>query len=168
MYYGDVLRELNDKGVRYLVVGGVALVLHGVVRLTVDLDIMIDLGHENVMKFLSVMEGLGYRPRVPVDAKDFADPGKRREWMEEKNMRVFSFINPKKSANIIDVFVENPMDFEQAYASKKAVDADGFRIPLVSTEDLKGIKRASGREQDLADIEALEEFERMLKDEEEK
>jgi len=88
------------------------------VRLTVDLDIMLDLSRENVMKFLSVMEGLGYKPKVPVNAEDFADPETRKGWMEEKNMRVFSFINLEKPAHIIDVFVENPMDFEEAYGQK--------------------------------------------------
>ncbi|MBM3308873.1 MAG: hypothetical protein FJY77_01335 [Candidatus Altiarchaeales archaeon] len=157
MYYEDLMRELNRKRVRYLVVGGVALVLHGIVRLTVDFDVMLDLSKKNLLRFLSAMDSLGYKPKVPVRAAEFIDPRKRQTWVREKNMKVFSFINPKKPVQIVDVFVENPIDFEKAYKSRKVVEAGRLRIPLVSVGDLKHLKRLSGRSQDIADLKALEE-----------
>ena len=164
MYYEEIFRELNKKGVRYLVVGGMAVVLHGIVRLTADLDLMVDLKKENLLKLISAMEGLGYKPRLPVKAQDFAEAEKRKEWIEEKNMEVFSFFDPKMPLHLVDILVRCPIDFDGAYNRRKTVEAGGIRIPVVSLGDLKELKGISGREQDLADLESIDELEE-LKDE---
>lgn len=62
------LQALNSAGVRYLVVGGVAVVLHGHLRTTADLDLVVQLERENVLKAVRALAGLGYRPRAPVAA----------------------------------------------------------------------------------------------------
>ncbi len=164
MFYEEVFDELNKRGVRYLVVGGVALVLTGVVRLTVDLDLMLDMSQKNLEKFVSAMTNLGYKPKMPVDATDLIDPENRDKWMQEKNMVVFSFIKSKESFAIVDVFIDEPIDFEKSYSKKNIVMADGLGIPLVSLDDLKKLKRMSGRSQDIADIKALDELEKLIKD----
>jgi len=64
MYYQDVFTILNEKNVRYVVIGGIALVLHGVLRMTVDLDLIIDLEEENIDRFLSAMKSLGYNQKL--------------------------------------------------------------------------------------------------------
>jgi len=64
MYYQDVFTILNEKNVRYVVIGGIALVLHGVLRMTVDLDLIIDLEEGNIDRFLSAMKSLGYKPKI--------------------------------------------------------------------------------------------------------
>jgi hypothetical protein len=156
MYYERVFEELNGKKVRYLIVGGMAVVLHGIVRLTADLDIMIDLGRKNAKTFVEAMTALGYKPRVPVKAAEFVDPEKRASWMKEKDMKVFSFFDPKAPMHSVDVFVYEPIDFESAYARRKTVKAGRLSLPVVSIEDLKALKVISGRGQDLADIKSLE------------
>jgi predicted nucleotidyltransferase len=158
MYYEKVFRELNKKGVRYLVVGGMAVVLHGIVRLTADLDLMIDLSKDNVLKFISSMDSLGYKPRLPVAAEEFADEEKRKQWSEEKNMTVFSFFDPKMTIHLVDVFVDYPINFEEAYSRKEIINAADLAIPVVALEDLVALKKISGREQDLADIESIKEL----------
>src|SRR3989344_5529418 len=114
MYYEEVFKAFEENNVRYLVVGGVALVLHGVVRLTGDLDLMIDLEPANVKQFLNVMAGLGYKPKLPVRAAEFAEQAKREEWIKEKGMKVFPFIHEKDDFKIIDVFPNNPTPFSEA------------------------------------------------------
>lgn len=64
MYYQDVFTILNEKNVRYVVIGGIALVLHGVLRMTVDLDLIIDLEEGNIDRFLSAMKSLGYNQKL--------------------------------------------------------------------------------------------------------
>ena len=91
MYYAEVFEALNREKVKYLVVGGVAVVLHSVMRLTADLDLMVDLKKENLLSFIKVLSSLGYMPKLPVEAIDFADPLKRKTWIKEKNMKVLSF-----------------------------------------------------------------------------
>jgi hypothetical protein len=159
MYYEEVFRELNEKGVKYLVVGGMAVVLHGIVRLTADLDIIIDLGRENALKLVSAMDKLGYKPRVPVPAGDFADVEKRESWIKEKNMEVFSFFDPKNSLHLVDVLIKEPIDFEEAYKKRSMVEAAGVKIPVVSIRDLIRLKNILMREKDLLDIAALKKLE---------
>ena len=79
MYYENVFRSLQKKNIRYAVAGGVALVLHGVVRFTADLDLIVDLEQENLGRFVQAMTELGYRPRNPVNAGDLLDPAIREQ-----------------------------------------------------------------------------------------
>lgn len=159
MYYEDVFRKLEEEGVRFVVVGGVALVLHGVVRLTVDLDLMVEMSRENLTGFITAMQTLGYRPKPPVKAEEFIDPAKRKRWKEEKGMQVFSFFHPKEAGKLIDVFVDEPINYDEVERDKKIIKAGDLQIPVVSIDHLKRLKQISGRPQDLADIDALEEME---------
>lgn len=109
MFYEDVFRKFADKKVKYAVAGGVALVLHGVARLTADLDIIVELSTENLRKFITAINELGYKPKIPVNAEDFIDPLNRTAWKEEKGIEVFSFYHPKMPMNLIDVFVNEPV-----------------------------------------------------------
>lgn len=74
-------------------------------------------------------------------------------------MQVFSFYHPDKPMDLIDVFVDEPMPYEEVKRQKKVVEARGIPIPVLSVKHLKQLKRISARPQDLADIEALEEME---------
>jgi hypothetical protein len=162
MYYEEIFRNLHKRRVKYVVVGGVAVVLHGIVRLTVDLDIMVDLGKKNVERFLEAVGSLGYAPKAPVALAEFADPVKRALWKKEKNMVVFSFYNPKKPFEKLDIFIHNPIDFSAAYKNRKVYKVAGLSIPVVSLEDLKKLKKLSGRKQDEADVIALLALEELM------
>ncbi len=166
MYYEDIFRTLNRRRVKYVVVGGVAVVLHGIVRLTVDLDLMIDLEKENAERFLEALSSLGYVPKAPVNPIDFADREKRESWKTKKNMIVFSFYNSKKPFEEVDVFVYNPIEFNGVYQKRKVYKVEGVSIPVASLEDLKTLKKISGRKQDTADIESLEALEELLHEKE--
>lgn len=161
MYYEDVFLKLNDSKVRYVVVGGVALVLHGVVRLTVDLDLMVEMTQDNLKKFISAVKELGYKPKPPVNAEEFIDPAKRKKWKDEKGMQVFSFYHPQMKNRFIDVFVNEPINYSEVERDKKIMTAKGIRIPVISRGHLKRLKSISGRPQDLADIEALDELDTL-------
>ncbi|OGC11014.1 hypothetical protein A3K48_00545 [candidate division WOR-1 bacterium RIFOXYA12_FULL_52_29] len=156
MYYAEVFEALNREKVKYLVVGGVAVVLHSVMRLTADLDLMVDLKKENLLSFIKVLSSLGYMPKLPVEAIDFADPLKRKTWIKEKNMKVFSFIHSQQAYKIIDVFADEPISFADAYNRKQVVRAGELPIDVISLADLIILKKLSAREQDLADIKMLE------------
>src|SRR6185503_15067420 len=85
-----VLAALNAAKVRYLVAGGVAVVLHGHLRTTGDLDLIVQLSPTNVLRGVQALSELGYRPRAPVSAAQFADPATRESWIKEKGLTVFS------------------------------------------------------------------------------
>jgi len=152
--YEDVFRELYKNKVRYIVVGGIAVNLYGVPRMTADLDLMVDLEKENVLKTVNILRSLGYVPKIPENPENLANREKREEW-KKKNMKAFTFWNTKKPYKQIDIFIENIIDFDKAYNRREKVKAEGFEIYLASIDDLIEMKRKSGRKQDLCDIEAL-------------
>lgn len=154
--FEPVLKALNDAGVRYLVVGGVAVVLHGHLRTTADLDLVVGLQSENVGRALEALERSGFRPRPPVPLRSFADPRVRRSWIEDKNMRVFSLWHEELPGFEVDLFVEEPLDFEAAWERRVEVPLDSTAAPVVCLEDLLAIKRAAGRAHDLDDVAVLE------------
>lgn len=156
LYYESVFRKLNEFHVRYVVAGGIAVVLHGVVRFTADLDIIVDLEKENVDRFSRAMAELGYRSKVSVKTEELGDPSKRKMWMEQKGMQVFSFFHPQKQLELIDVFVNEAIPFSDLYAERKVVEADCIPIPVVSIKHLKILKRIAGGPQDLSDVRSLD------------
>ena len=158
MLYEEIFDALNSNGVDYVVVGGVALVLHGAVRLTADIDLMVHLEEGNLTKFVKVMKELGYRPKVPVKAEDFISAENRARWINEKNMKVFSFFHLEKAVNLVDVFVEEPLDYTAIRSKAVEIMSGNVSIPIVSIDDLIKLKQISGRPQDIADITALEEI----------
>jgi len=160
MYYEKVFKALQEQKIRYAVAGGVALVLHGVVRFTADLDLIVDLEHENLSRFVRVMKDLGYRPRNPVGAEDIIDPQNRASWKRDKGMVVFSFASPAPSMELVDVFIDEVLPFPDIQKELLVVTAKGISIPVLSLKQLKQLKKTANRPQDLADIEALEDMER--------
>jgi hypothetical protein len=151
-----VFGALNGSGARYLVVGGLAVVAHGYVRLTADIDIVLDPGPEALKGAIAALSALGYRPRAPVEFAEFADADKRRQWAREKGLTVFSVFSPGHRATEIDLFVETPFDFDRAYARAVRFQvADGVEATFVGLEDLIEMKRRAARPQDLEDVESL-------------
>lgn len=153
-----IFDELNRAQVRYLVVGGVATVLHGHARLTADVDLIVNLEPAEARKAIGALLGLGFRPRAPVDPFAFADPAARATWIEEKGMRVFSLWDPANPMRELDLFVEHPLPFEELWARSEVISLAATTVRVASIADLVALKRIAGRPQDLSDIAALEEI----------
>ena len=156
--YADVFDALDRADVRYVVVGGLAVVLHGRVRATVDVDLVIDLAAEPARRAMAALQGLGLRPRAPVDAVEFADVATRRDWIENKHMQVFSFYDPANALREVDVFMDYPIDLEDLVAEAATIDYDGRRVQIASLRHLIQMKLAAGRPQDLDDVARLQEL----------
>lgn len=151
-----ILRALADAEARYLIVGGLAVAAHGYGRLTFDLDLVVQLRPDNVVRALKALESLGYMPLVPVPAADFADPAKRESWIREKNAVVFQLHSERHRETRIDLFVTEPFDFEQEYARAKTSDLlPGLPARFVRLETLIRMKESAGREKDLEDVRQL-------------
>jgi predicted nucleotidyltransferase len=155
----QVLKALNDAGVRYLIAGGVAVVLHGYLRTTADLDLVVQLDEGNTRRAMDALSGLGYRPRAPVQAAQFADPAVRQTWIDEKGMTVFSMWKSGDAALEVDLFVAEPFDFDHVYAEATEVQLDTTTARVVPLRTLIEMKRKTGRPQDEADAAALEALE---------
>lgn len=152
-----ICRALNDAGVRYLIVGGVAVNAHGYIRATQDLDLVVALAQPNPSNAMRVLSELGYRPRVPVSPDEFADPQRRESWIKEKGMTVFSMFNDSMPETSVDLFVNEPFDFDSEYqtAEVHAIGAD-ISAPFASIPTLIRMKQQAGRDRDRDDITHLQ------------
>ena len=162
MFYEEVFRALNRSRVKYVVAGGVAAVLHGAVRLTMDLDIIVDMSAQNIDKLFVTLESLGYLPRVPVTKDQFKDPKNRRDWMRKKNMKAFSFFHRTNPINTIDLLLGNVAEYGKVKKVSKDVRED-LHIPTVSLNELKKMKQKAGRPKDLLDLELIKKIEKKRK-----
>lgn len=151
-----ILDALNQARVRYLIVGGVAVVLHGHLRTTADLDLIINLERDNVLRAMHALGEMQYRPRAPVPPEAFADEARRAEWVREKGMTVFSLWSPAHPTLEIDLFVSEPFEFEAAYSRALRVPLERATATVIALEDLIALKRRAGRPRDQEDIAALE------------
>jgi hypothetical protein len=135
-----------------MVAGGVAVNLYGIERATADIDIILKLEEENLLRFVGVSKKLGLKPKVPVKLEDFLDAGKRKAWVEDKNMTVFSLYDPKNPFFLLDIFVETPFDFDKVYKQRKRMKFENTVVPVVPMTELIRMKEKSDRPQDKADI----------------
>ncbi len=144
--------SLNKASIKYMVAGGIAVNLYGIERATADVDIALELERRNILRFITVAEKLGLRPKIPVKLGDFIDPEKRRGWRMDKGMLVFSLYDPKNPFFLIDIFTEIPFDFDAIYKQRKKVKFENIFIPVVPIKELIAMKEKSDRPQDRADV----------------
>lgn len=156
-----LLAELEVRGIKYVLVGGLAVNLHGVPRLTADMDLVLALDADNARRFVALMANLGFKPRVPADPLGLADPLTRREWSEEKGMLVFTFMHPRTPFADVDVLLSPRVPFEELWARRVGKRLGETTVFVAGIPHLKALKGVAGRKQDLADIEALTRLEQF-------
>ncbi len=154
----EIFKALADGEVEYVVVGGLAVIMHGHLRATRDLDLVIGLHPDNCMKGMQALSSIGLRPRLPVTLADFADPSKRSDWLNNRNMLVFQLWDPANPERSVDVFVREPLDFSAMLSEAVIKDLDGVPIRVASIRHLIILKLAAGRPLDLDDVQALREI----------
>jgi len=151
-----IFRALQEADARYLVVGGMAVIAHGYVRLTKDLDLVLDLSTDSLRRALTALQSLGYRPIIPVPLLDFANPELRYDWTENRNMKVFNLVSDAHPTVSIDIFPKEPFSFETEYAAAVWKDvAPDVRARVVSVPTLIALKIEANRPRDLDDIDKL-------------
>lgn len=151
-----IIRALNSVEVPFIVVGGVAVIHHGYGRPTRDVDLVIRLDPWSVKNAFSALASIGYLPRVPITAEQFAEPTLRAAWRAEKGMLVLVFHSDAHVETPLDVFVSEPFPFEAEYANAHRIEcAPETVMRVLRLPTLLSMKREAGRQKDLADIEEL-------------
>lgn len=148
-FLNRICLALEAAGVRYALVGGYAVALHGAVRGTVDVDVILSWDERTLRAAEQALKGLGLVSRLPVTAGEvfrFRD-----EYVRDRNLIAWNFYNPKDLTEQVDVVISTDLKGNKA----ETVETTGGAVRVLSREDLIAMKRASGRPQDLADIEAL-------------
>ena len=136
-----VFSSLESNEVRYVVIGGIAAVLYGVPRATLDLDLLIEATAENAARLLKSFEEAGLSTVSLTTAKDLMDHEivVFEDWVR------------------IDVQTRTPgIQFDQAWKNREVMEYQGQKFYVVSRKDLIASKRASGRDVDLEDVRLLE------------
>ena len=140
--FREFFQSLNDHNVRYLVIGGYAVAFHGHPRYTKDIDVWIGTDKTNAEKLIDALRAFGFAS-LALEAEDFLDPD--------------DIIQLGYPPNRIDLFTALlGVDFDACYAARIAVEIQGTSVTFIDLENLKKNKRATGRLQDLADLEQLE------------
>jgi predicted nucleotidyltransferase len=140
--FKEFVQSLNDNAVRFLIVGGYAVAFHGHPRFTKDLDVWIEANQENGERLVAALAQFGFAS-LGLTAADFFEPD--------------SIIQLGYPPNRIDLITGlTGVDFEVCYANRIETEIDGALVPFIDLENLKRNKLASGRAQDLADVENLQ------------
>jgi hypothetical protein len=149
MFLLEVVESLRRFNVSYAVVGGYAVALHGAVRGTVDLDIVIALSEKSYVDTEKALLSIDLRPKLPLEAKELFHF--RKEYVAKRNLRAWSFYDPKDPTRLVDVIVT----YEKKRIPIKHVTYQGTKIAILTKSELIKMKMQSGRPQDLEDVKAL-------------
>ena len=153
--YLGILRRLNEIRLAYVVVGGVAVNLHGIPRMTYDLDLLVALDDDALGRLVQTLDVWGFSPRAPVPLAHLAVASHRESWIRDKGMKAFSVVNPAWAVSEIDLILDAPVDYETARRRARIVSMQGVDVPIIALEDLIRMKADTGRAQDEADIRHL-------------
>jgi len=140
--YKEMLQCLSEENVKFLLVGAYAVAAYGYPRATKDIDIFVQPAPENASRLMRALARFG-APLAGVSETDFCTEG-----------IVFQIGNNPRRIDILTRI--SGVDFQQAHDRRKTISLEGMDVPLISMEDLIVNKRATGRTQDLADVERLE------------
>ena len=144
-----LLRRLTEAGVDYLVVGGVAVAAHGYGRSTKDLDIVYATNAANLERLGDVLVALGARLRgIDEDVPFVPDAATL------KRTTILTLSTPDGSIDLL-VSPDGAARYEEMRARADVIEFDGVEVRVVSLDDLLSMKRAAGRPQDIADVDAL-------------
>jgi hypothetical protein len=144
-----VTAAFEEARVPYAIAGGYAVALHGAVRGTVDLDLVIRLRAADFRKTEKVLIGLGLQPRLPITASEVFEF--RDEYIRNRNMRDWTFVNPARPSEIVDVILTEDL----ARLKTSRIEVQGQALRVVSIADLIRMKQGTGRPQDEEDVRAL-------------
>lgn len=152
MFIIELIKALKNYKVKYALVGGYAVALHGVVRGTVNVDIVISINKKTFKDAEKALMSLGLQSRLPITAEDVYDY--REEYIKNKNLKAWSFFDPANPSRMVDIILTE--DLKQISTVNKKVS--GITIKVASIPDLISIKKIANRPQDKEDVKALEKL----------
>jgi hypothetical protein len=158
----EILCVLADKGVQFVVAGGAAVVLHGIQRMALDLDIAVSPDQTNLRRFISVLSQLRFVPRAPVPAETILDRELIEMLIREKNALVFTFWCPGEPYKQIDMFLTRENSFDGLVSDARMLSVCGRTVLVASRLKLIEMKSRVEpiRDKDLSDIQALQIIEK--------
>ncbi|MDI6747881.1 MAG: hypothetical protein QMD17_12130 [Rhodocyclaceae bacterium] len=156
----EILQSLSDAQVQYVLVGGLAVQLHGFLRSTFDVDLVLAMNDENLARFIDIANRFGLLPVIPVPIDSFRNAQQIDQWHREKGMLAFALREPLVGGSVVNVLVRPDLSFDRLIANAVMGELFGRRVPIASIDDLLAMKRIANRPKDQLDIAALEKIKR--------
>ena len=161
MFYLDLFKALQKERVAYVLVGGLAVNLHGVERATMDVDLTLAMDHSNLQRFLKAATKLKLKPILPVPLAALCDEKQIDEWIRTKHLIAFSLHSPSGNLPTVDIIVRPKVPFRKMRLDRIEKDLNGVAVSFASVDDLIALKKGTGRKQDASDIKALRMVRRL-------
>jgi hypothetical protein len=160
LYLIEIIKTLVDKGVEFIICGGMAVVYHGIERMTMDLDISLNMDPVNVRHFLAAVKELGLTPRVPVPPESLLDKKMLDFFVREKNAIVFTFWDPDLPYRQIDIFLTQDKSYQLLKDHAVYANLEDCLLKIISIEKLLEMKMAiqPPRDKDKFDIAELKKI----------
>ncbi len=152
-----IIQALQDAGVRYLVVGGVAVNAHGYIRFTPNIDLALELKPVNIQKALRALETLHYRPSNAVDAEVFANRNQNSPASAMPEPPPLSFHGDDDELTPVNLLTMAGLDFSNEY--EQAMQSEilpGVEVRFLSIPGLIRLKQTFDRPRDRDDIQHLQ------------
>lgn len=156
MFYLELFSALDRHKVDYLLIGGLAVSLHGVERATMDVDITVAMNPANLAALIDTAKELKLTPLLPVPLESLGNIELLRDWHAQRHLEAFALRTPELAGVTIDVLLFPPVDFAGMIARAVEFEIAGTAIRVVSIDDLIALKSAVGRPIDLSDVEHLQ------------
>jgi uroporphyrinogen-III synthase len=156
VFIRELFRALEAAGIEYAVVGGVAVNIHGVPRMTYDVDIVVATSESSLRACREALEGLGLRCRLPFALETIFEVATRTALELERNLVAVTFTDPSNPLREVDVLVAPSLDPDGIAARAVRRGAGDVSVRVATVEDLIRMKRVANRPQDVADIAHLE------------
>ena len=156
----QILQALVDDGVAFVLVGGFAVQLHGFVRTTLDIDLVVAMDDRNLSRFIEVAKRFALGPVIPVPIDSLKNAELIERWHREKGMLAFALREPGVAGSVIDVLVRSEVPYDRLAAGAVSMRLFGREVHVASIDHLLEMKRIAGRPKDLIDIDALERIQR--------
>lgn len=152
MDYTELFKELNSRKIRYLVCGGMAVNIHGIPRMTADIDLLLDFEKKNIVAFETAMKKLSYFSTIPIFLNNLIDKSARLKIIKTKNLIAYSYFNSRANTMNVDVLVDVPIEFESIWKDREVRKGEDYYANFVSVNHLIEMKKYSDREQDKQDV----------------
>ena len=157
----EILNQLHDRHVEFVIVGGVAASLHGGSRVTFDLDVVPSLESDSWRAAVDLLWSLGARPRIPEPLDRIRDAAQVRRWRQDKGMLALNFRTPDGSTEV-DLLVGESERFEALRQRAVKVSLEQRTFFVASINDLIAMKQRADRPQDVLDIAELRNIQKRL------
>jgi len=147
----ELLQALSDGQVQYVLVGGLAVQLHGFLRSTFDIDLVLAMNDGNLSRFIAVAQGYGLVPVIPVPMDSLRNARLIDQWQREKGMLAFALREPRIGGSVVDVLVRSDVPYDRLMANAVAGELFGRKVWIASIDDLLVMKRIANRPKDQLD-----------------